>query len=47
MAGLSVTGFTAPSLDFHALAPALVLVGTLVVVLLVDLFTDEDGKWAL
>lgn len=43
----SVTGFTAPNLDFHALAPALVLTGTLVVVLLVDLFTEEDGKWAL
>ena len=42
-----VTGFTAPNLDLHALAPALVLTGTLVVVLLVDLFTDEDGKWAL
>ena len=42
-----VTGFTAPNLDYHALAPVLVLTGTLVVVLLVDLFTEEDGKWAL
>ena len=42
-----VDGFVAPSLDFHALAPAFVLVGTLVALLLVDLFTEEDGKWAL
>ena len=42
-----VAGFSAPDLDYHALAPELVLTGTLVVVLLVDLFTDEDGKWAL
>ncbi|MBL8777822.1 MAG: NADH-quinone oxidoreductase subunit N [Acidimicrobiales bacterium] len=42
-----VTGFTTPHLDYHALAPVLVLTGTLVVVLLVDLFTEEDGKWAL
>ncbi len=42
-----VTGFTTPTLDFHALAPAFVLTATLVVVLLVDLFTEEDGKWAL
>lgn len=42
-----VAGFSAPDLDYHALAPEFVLTGTLVVVLLVDLFTDEDGKWAL
>jgi len=42
-----VAGFTAPHLDFHALAPEIVLTGTLVVVLLVDLFTEEDSKWAL
>ena len=49
LAGLfaQASGFTTPDLDYHALAPEIVLTGTLVVVLLVDLFTEEDGKWAL
>jgi NADH-quinone oxidoreductase subunit N len=40
-------GFDAPHVDLHALAPEIVLVGAIVVVLLVDLFTAEDGKWAI
>ena len=37
--------FEAPTLDWHALAPELVLTATFVVVLLVDLFTDQHQKW--
>jgi NADH-quinone oxidoreductase subunit N len=37
--------FTAPQLDYHALAPELVLVGVLVVVLLADLVVDETRKY--
>jgi NADH-quinone oxidoreductase subunit N len=39
--------FEAPSLDYHALAPELVLTGAIVLVLLADLFTDEEGKGIL
>src|SRR5687768_18523676 len=39
--------FDAPTIDYHALAPLIVLTGVVVVMLLVDLFTEEDGKWAL
>jgi NADH-quinone oxidoreductase subunit N len=39
--------FARPAIDFHAFAPEIVLVGALVVVLLVDLFADEQNKWAL
>jgi len=37
--------FRSPTLDWHALAPEAVLVATAVVVLLVDLFTDDHNKW--
>ena len=37
--------FDAPAIDWHALAPEVVLTATVVVVLLVDLFTDERSKW--
>jgi NADH-quinone oxidoreductase subunit N len=39
--------FVSPTLDWHALAPELVLVGTLVVVLLADLFLPEGRKGIL
>lgn len=39
--------FDAPNIDYHALAPELVLVGFLVLVLVVDLFTDESSKGML
>src|SRR5687767_15512664 len=39
--------FEAPYLDYHALAPELVLVGVLVLVLLVDLFVDETRKFVV
>ena len=38
------TAFARPTVDFHALAPELVLVGAIVVVLLVDLFTPESSR---
>jgi NADH-quinone oxidoreductase subunit N len=38
------TEFARPTVDFHALAPEIVLVGTLVLVLLVDLFTPEGSR---
>ena len=39
--------WTAPSIDYHALAPEIVLAAGLCVVLLVDLFTSERNKWLL
>ncbi|HEX9969048.1 MAG TPA: NADH-quinone oxidoreductase subunit N, partial [Acidimicrobiales bacterium] len=39
--------FTAPHLDYHALAPEFVLVGVLVVVLLADLIVDETRKFVV
>ncbi|MFP5256488.1 MAG: NADH-quinone oxidoreductase subunit N [Acidimicrobiia bacterium] len=38
------TPFARPDVDFHAFAPEIVLVGTLVAVLLVDLFTPESSR---
>lgn len=43
---LAAAGFRAPYLDYHALAPELVLTGVLVVVLVVDLLLPEREKWA-
>jgi NADH-quinone oxidoreductase subunit N len=37
-------GFTRPDLDWHALAPELILTGTIVVALLVDLVTPDRDK---
>src|SRR5437870_36976 len=34
-----------PSIDYHAIAPELVLAGTIFLVLLVDLFLRRDRKW--
>src|SRR5690606_24599245 len=38
------SAFVRPEIDFHAFAPELVLVGTIVAVLLVDLFTPESSR---
>ena len=35
-----------PNIDYHALAPLIVLAGAIVVLLLVDLLLDERQKWA-
>ncbi|MDQ6909485.1 MAG: NADH-quinone oxidoreductase subunit N [Actinomycetota bacterium] len=40
-------GFTTPTLDYHALAPEIVLTGVIVVVLLADLVLDDTRKWML
>jgi NADH-quinone oxidoreductase subunit N len=39
-------GWVQPNLDYHALAPEIVLAGAIVVILLVDLLLDERQKWA-
>jgi NADH-quinone oxidoreductase subunit N len=42
-----VAPWTSPKVDYHALAPEIVLAGVLCVVLLLDLFIDESRKWIL
>ncbi len=37
--------FHAPRIDFHALAPEIVLTGVITILLLVDLFTEPAQKW--
>jgi NADH-quinone oxidoreductase subunit N len=43
----SAAAWTAPVIDYHAIAPEIVLAVGLTVVLLVDLFTSERNKWLL
>ena len=43
---LAQSSFVRPDIDYHALAPEIVLTGVIVLVLLVDLLSDERGKWA-
>ena len=38
--------FNAPDIDYHAFAPEIVLVGSLLLVLLVDLVFEERARWA-
>ena len=38
-------GWTAPDIDWHALAPEIILAVGINVVLLVDLWLDESKKW--
>jgi NADH-quinone oxidoreductase subunit N len=42
---LAAGDFTPPTIDYHALAPELVLAGGICLVLLVDLFVAEHRKW--
>lgn len=37
--------FSRPAVDWHALAPEIILVATLALALLVDVFTDEHSRW--
>ncbi|HRW38413.1 MAG: NADH-quinone oxidoreductase subunit N [Acidimicrobiales bacterium] len=37
--------FVRPEIDWHAIAPELILVATIVLALLVDVFTSEHSKW--
>jgi NADH-quinone oxidoreductase subunit N len=39
--------YRTPVLDWHALLPELILIGTLVVLIFVDAFTGEDKRWAI
>ena len=41
------TAWTSPSVDYHALAPEIILGGGLVLLLLADLFLSEAKKWVL
>jgi NADH-quinone oxidoreductase subunit N len=43
----TAAAWTAPTVDYHALAPEVVLALGLCVVLVVDLFTTERNKWLL
>ena len=38
-------GFTPPKVDYHALAPEIILAAGICVVLIVDLFVSESKKW--
>lgn len=42
---LAASSFEAPHIDYHALAPEIVLTGALIVVLLLDLVVDETHKY--
>jgi NADH-quinone oxidoreductase subunit N len=39
--------FDQPYLDYHALAPETILGGVIVLLLIVDLFVEEERKWAM
>mgnify|MGYP006154543055 CR=1 FL=1 len=43
----AVAPWVNPVIDYHALAPEMVLAAGLCVVLLADLFLDESRKWVL
>ena len=43
----AVADWTAPVIDYHALAPEIILAAGIVAVLLVDLFVSESRKWLL
>lgn len=45
LAQLVTFAWEAPSVDFHALAPEIVVVATLVILLVVDAFTGDDKRW--
>ena len=44
---LAAAEWTAPVIDYHAIAPEVVLAGGLVLVLLLDLFLSDAKKWVL
>jgi NADH-quinone oxidoreductase subunit N len=44
---LAAGGFVSPKVDYHALAPEIVLGGGICFVLMVDLFIDESKQWIL
>ena len=44
---LAAADWTAPAVDYHAIAPEVVLAGGLVLLLLLDLFLSDARKWVL
>lgn len=44
---VATSGFVAPHIDWHALAPEVVLTATVVLLLVVDLFVGPAQKWVL
>ena len=42
---LAAGGFVSPHVDYHALAPEIVLGGGICLVLLVDLFVSDSKRW--
>ena len=42
---LAQVPWQSPSVDYHAIAPEIVLAGGICLVILVDLFTSETKKW--
>src|SRR3954468_19956271 len=42
---LAAGGFVSPTVDYHALAPEIVLGAGICIVLLVDLFVSESKRW--
>ena len=47
VAAIQQKAFTAPHLDYHALAPEIILAVTLALVLIADLFLDDRRRWLL
>ena len=47
MIGVLAQTFNQPTLDYHALAPEIILGSVIVLVLIVDLFVDEQRKWMI
>jgi NADH-quinone oxidoreductase subunit N len=45
IASLLAADFSAPTVDYHALAPEIVLAAGICLVLLVDLFVEERQRW--
>ena len=42
----ALLAFESPTIDYHAFAPEIVVVATLVLLVVVDAFTSDDQKWA-
>ena len=47
LAAAQTAAFHVPNLDYHALAPEIIVTATLAIVLVADLFLRDDRKWLL
>jgi NADH-quinone oxidoreductase subunit N len=45
LGALAATPWQAPTIDYHALAPEIILAAGICIVILVDLFTSSAKKW--